>query len=213
MTLTLADLAWPRRTSRMSVRPARAEDAEPLWPWRGLPEVNHYLGTTPADLDDFRAGWCEGLERSVVAELDGRPVGSGKVEVQDAWAQSAARDRARRTQAEIGWLLDPALHGQGLGTELARELLAIAFHLGVRRVEAHAFAENTASVRIMEKIGLRREGYFVEESLHASGVWLDGVTYALLAREFHASPQAAAGARSPGGTPAGEPAGDRATVS
>ena len=55
--------------------------------------------------------------------------------------------------------------------------------LGVRRVEASCFAENLASRRVMEKIGMRLEGTFREESLHRSGRWLDGMSYAQLASE------------------------------
>ena len=51
----------------------------------------------------------------------------------------------------------------------------------MRRVEAACFAENLASRRVMEKIGMRLEGVFREESLHRSGRWLDGMSYALLA--------------------------------
>ena len=69
--------------------------------------------------------------------------------------------------------------------DIAAALLRLAFEeLGVRRVEADCFAENLASRRVMEKIGMRHEGTFREESLHRSGRWLDGMSYALLASEF-----------------------------
>ena len=77
--------------------------------------------------------------------------------------------------------------GQGLGTEFAAALLRIAIEdLQVRRVEAECFADNHASRRIMEKIGLRCEGVFREEVLHRSGRWLDGMTWAILATEHRA---------------------------
>ena len=84
-------------------------------------------------------------------------------------------------------MLDPAVQGRGLGTEFAAALLDLAVDgLGVRRVEASCFAENLASRRVMEKIGMRCEGVFVEESLHRSGRWLDGMAFAILAREHRA---------------------------
>ncbi|VOG53540.1 putative acetyltransferase [Streptococcus pneumoniae] len=70
-------------------------------------------------------------------------VGVGKVAVQDAWSQDGPQEEARDAQAELGWTIDPRQAGQGYGTELARALLGFAFDdLGVRRVEAHAFADN-----------------------------------------------------------------------
>lgn len=37
----------------------------------------------------------------------------------------------------------------------------------------------------MEKVGMRHEGTFKEESLHLTRGWVDGATYAMLASEFH----------------------------
>ena len=39
--------------------------------------------------------------------------------------------------------------------------------------------------RQMEKVGMRHEGTFKEESLHLTRGWVDGATYAMLASEFH----------------------------
>ena len=58
--------------------------------------------------------------------------------------------------------------------------------LGVRRVIAQCFADNLASWRLMERLGMRRETHTVKESLHRSGQWLDGLAYALLAEEWRA---------------------------
>ena len=87
-------------------------------------------------------------------------------------------------QAELGWCLDPAHHGHGYGTEAVGELLRICFaDLGLRRVTASCFADNTASWRLMERLHLRREQHTVRDSLHRDGQWLDGYGYALLAEE------------------------------
>ncbi|TQM90017.1 hypothetical protein FB476_3269, partial [Ornithinimicrobium humiphilum] len=64
------------------------------------------------------------------------------------------------------------------------ELVTAAFELGVRRVEAGCFAENAGSRRVMEKVGLRQEGYYVRESLHRDGTWRDGMSFGLLADEW-----------------------------
>jgi RimJ/RimL family protein N-acetyltransferase len=66
-----------------------------------------------------------------------------------------------------------------------REVLRVCFEdLGLRRVTAECFAENEASWRLMERVGMRRETHTVRESLHRSGEWLDGFGYALLADEW-----------------------------
>jgi RimJ/RimL family protein N-acetyltransferase len=122
-----------------------------------------------------------------VVELDGRVIGDLMLDVQDAWAQAEVTDRARGTQAELGWVLHPDNTGHGYATEAVRALLGIAFDgLGLRRVTASCFAANDSSWRLMERVGMRREAHNVRESLHRSGEWLDGMLYALLAEEHRA---------------------------
>jgi RimJ/RimL family protein N-acetyltransferase len=181
----LTDLTWPRRTPRLSVRPARAEDAAELWSWYRLPEVTQWLSEHFPDEARFFDFYAGRFAHYLVAELDGRLVANAKLEITDCWTQAEAPVGAR--QAEIGWALDPAVQGRGLGTELARELLAISFDgLGLHRVTAICFADNTASMRIMEKIGMRLEARFVADSLHRSEGWLDSLSYGLLASEWRA---------------------------
>ncbi|RII87839.1 N-acetyltransferase, partial [Clavibacter michiganensis] len=77
--------------------------------------------------------------------------------------------------------------GRGLATEAVRAALRIAFEgLGVRRVVASAFADNGPSLRLAERVGMRRESYAVADSLHRDLGWIDGVGYALLAEEWAA---------------------------
>ena len=49
---------------------------------------------------------------------------------------------------------------------------------------ASCFAANTASYRLMERVGMRREAHTVKDALHPSGEWMDGYSYALLADEW-----------------------------
>jgi len=69
-----------------------------------------------------------------------------------------------------------------------RQWIAIFVELGLRRVYAQCFADNAASWRIMEKLGMRREEYAVRDSLHRSGQWMDGMRYAILSDEWRARP-------------------------
>jgi RimJ/RimL family protein N-acetyltransferase len=72
-----------------------------------------------------------------------------------------------------------------LATEAVTELVRLCFEgLGLRRVTASCFADNVASWRLMERIGMRREVHTLKESLHRSGQWLDGMSYGLLAEEW-----------------------------
>ena len=184
-------VAWPVRTTRLVLRPATVGDAEATWEFRRLPEVSRWLTREAGSLEDYRDQFLDGprLAKTLVIELDGCVIGDLMLDVQDAWAQAEVADRARGTQAELGWVLHPDHTGHGYATEAVRALLAIAFDgLGLRRVTAACFAANESSWRLMERVGMRREAHNVRESLHRSGEWLDGMVYALLAEEHRALP-------------------------
>jgi RimJ/RimL family protein N-acetyltransferase len=185
----LAVPIWPVATERLTLRRAEAADVEAMWSYRRLPEVSRWLTFEPRDLDDWRdlLGAPGRLEAMLVGECDGRIVGDFYLRVEDSWAQREVVDQARGAQAELGWVLDPVFHGRGYAAEACRALLRVCFEeLKLRRVCANAFADNEASWRLMERLGMRREQYTVRESLHRDLGWVDGVGYALLADEWTA---------------------------
>ena len=187
MPQDLSPVDWPVRTERLTIRPAGVDDAEATWRIRSIPEVSHWLTREAYDRERYARNFAdpERLAKTLVVEQDGVVVGDLMLTVEDGWAQAEVADRARGVQAELGWVIDPAHAGQGFATEAARALLRICFEdLGLRRVTAQCFADNVASWRLMEKLGMRRESHSVRESLHRRGEWLDGFAYAILAEEW-----------------------------
>ncbi len=170
----------PWATQRLVIRKGRASDAEEIWPWREDDELNRWLTAIPTSPEQNKERWVAGLDSNYVAEMAGTIVATGKIAPEQAWAQSEVADQVDGAQVEIGWVVAPGHQGQGIGTEFARALLDISFSSGARRVTAYCFADNAASARIMEKIGMRREAHFRTDSLHRSGRWLDSYVYAIL---------------------------------
>jgi ribosomal-protein-alanine N-acetyltransferase len=65
---------------------------------------------------------------------------------------------AHAQEAELGYELHPDYWGHGYATETTRTMLAFAFQtLRLQRVWAQCRAENTASVRVLERLGMRQE--------------------------------------------------------
>ncbi|TIC81297.1 GNAT family N-acetyltransferase [Nocardioides sp. GY 10113] len=190
-------LRRPLTTERLLLRAATAGDAADTWRYRRLAEVGEWITAHPDDPDEYGAHFADPdrLAVTVVAELRdpdpdlaGRVVGDFLLRPEDAWAQAEVVDRARGTQAELGWVLDPSHAGRGYATEAVRELLRYCFEeLGVRRVVAQCFLDNEPSWRLMERVGMRREAHTVRADLHRSGRWLDSLSYAVLADEWAAA--------------------------
>ncbi|MBN9613523.1 MAG: GNAT family N-acetyltransferase [Actinobacteria bacterium] len=181
------ELDWPIRTERLLIRPAEPGDGPALWQHRGLPEVGKWLGWHPVDRADWDTTYASKYLDYLVVEHEGRLIGDLMLRQGDAWGQREVKDRTVGVQAELGWTFAPDAGGRGLATEAVAALIGVCFDdLGLRRIEAGAFAENEPSWRLMERVGMRRESYSVKESLHRELGWIDGVLYALLAEEWRA---------------------------
>ena len=86
---------------------------------------------------------------------------------------------------ELGWVFDPRYQGQGYATEAAAALRDFGFaELDLHRIIATCQPENPASYRVMEKLGMRREGHFRQCIDRGNGVWWDEYFYAILASEW-----------------------------
>ena len=179
-------VTWPLRTDRLLLRPATRDDLEATWAFRRLPAASEWLTRAPATLEEYRQQFNDPDSRAktVIIELDGQVIGDLMLDVQDGWSQAEVAGQARATQGDLGWVLHPEHTGHGYATEAVQALLEVALaDLGLRRVTASCFADNEASWRLMERLGMSRETYAVAESLHRSGRWLDSMVYVLLADE------------------------------
>ena len=87
-------------------------------------------------------------------------------------------------EASLWYVLNRRYWGRGLVPEAARVLLAFGFRtLGLHRVYVDSDPRNVASMRVAEKLGMRKEAHF-RENAWIKGEWTDSVIFALLDREF-----------------------------
>jgi len=85
---------------------------------------------------------------------------------------------------EIGWAIREEDWGKGYASEAALRLLAFAFdELNAHRVVAFCHADNLPSIRVMEKIGMRREG-LLRQTRWFKESWADECVYAILESDF-----------------------------
>lgn len=143
-------------TERLVLRRSIPEDAEAIAAYRSDPEVHRYQGWQRTDVESVRAeieemarrepgdpGW---VQLSVIERASGRLVGD----------VGLCGIPGEPGVVKVGYTIAPPYQGRGYGTEAMRALVAYAFdELGVEVVRAYADAENVASHRVAEKIGMR----------------------------------------------------------
>jgi RimJ/RimL family protein N-acetyltransferase len=175
----------PFRTERLILRDFHEGDFEDIHAYAIDPDVVRYMDWGPNTPELTREFLGRALKAqserpphaiNVAVELaaEARMIGSMRLEVKDA---------ANRT-ADIGYSIHRPYWGQGLVAEGARRLLAIAFEdMRLHRVYATCDARNRGSWRVMEKLGMRREGRLKNANLRRDG-WQDTLLYAVLAEEW-----------------------------
>jgi RimJ/RimL family protein N-acetyltransferase len=151
-------------TARLTLRPWRADDdrevargldiyrrmevarwlgAKPA-PWRDVSEARRHLGRW-SDYQQEHPGY--GLWAVVPNDHD-LPAGTVLLmPLHDA-------DEVPTGHVEVGWHFHPDSWGHGYATEASQRLLEHAWELGLDRVEAIAFADNTPSIAVMERLGM-----------------------------------------------------------
>jgi RimJ/RimL family protein N-acetyltransferase len=170
-------------TERLVLRDFVEEDWRSLRAIERQPEVVRYMTQDVASDLSIRAyiekgiATARALPRTVydlAITLEGRFIGRCGLKRKD--------DEPR--VAELWYLLDPADQGNGYAVEAARALVRFGFEeLGLHRIYADVDPRNLPSARLLERLGMRREGHFVKD-IWIKGEWCDTVIYALLADEW-----------------------------
>jgi RimJ/RimL family protein N-acetyltransferase len=178
---------YPIRTTRLALRPFVASDVEAMLDLESREDVVQHL---PWGVMDRAAAEAQVARRVTQTAITGdhtaivlaatippddRMIGEFMLQL------SSERNRS----GEIGWTLHPDVQGHGYALEASRELLRLGFEdLGLHRIMAAADPRNVASTRLMERLGMSREGVF--RHVMFKGEWLDDVIYSILEGEWRA---------------------------
>jgi RimJ/RimL family protein N-acetyltransferase len=165
-------LTLPIATERLLVREFVAQDADALCSLICDRRVTRYVFYVPSarcDAESYVRGVL-GYQRqrprttwelAITARKDGDLLGSCNLTLMSAG------------EADLGYMLKRAAWGRGLGTEAALALIDAAFEqLRMARVISTVDVRNAASIRVLEKAGLRWEATY-RKLRKIRGEWRD----------------------------------------
>lgn len=170
------------RTERLVLRQIGEADAEDVFRLRSDPEAMKYILKPLAESIDDALAYIkrvtdsfannEGISWAITEKNVGRLVGTIGF-----WRMDKPNHRA-----EIGYMLDPALHGKGLMQEAVAPLLDYAFReLRFHTIEGCVDPANQSSIRLLERNGFEREAYF-KENYFWNGNFTDTAVYSLITK-------------------------------
>ncbi|MBV9173293.1 MAG: GNAT family N-acetyltransferase, partial [Chloroflexi bacterium] len=150
------------KTPRLVVREYTAEDAAFVFAMYSRPEVTRYLGGTPTPMQNASEA-VERIERWRGVSAPNPLVGVWAVALRES-GQLVGTVMLKRIPLsvdgrlsddhEVGWHLHPDHWGHGYATEAARGAIQRAFEGGLAEVLALVEAENEASQRVAERLGM-----------------------------------------------------------
>lgn len=164
-------------TERLILRPITLEDAEDLFEYASDPENTKHTFPTHQSLEESQ--W-------IIANLFMRnPLGNFAIELKENGKMIGTCDlrvNEDEKSAELAYAINKKYWGKGYAPEAAGKLLDFAFNtLKIERVWAKYAAENSASGRVMEKIGMEKEGV-LRHTKNLCGDFVDQVVYSRINR-------------------------------
>lgn len=174
-------------TDRLLLREFQPDDWPAVLAYQSDPRYLRFYpwtGRTPDDVRAFVQMFVEAQQEqprlkfqlAIVLNGEARPIGNCGIRRKTAGAR----------EADLGYELAPEHWGQGYATEAARAMLAFGFdELKLHRIWAQCLAENRASARVLERLGMRQEGR-LRENEWLKGRWRDTLLYGILEGEWRA---------------------------
>ena len=177
----------PIETDRLILRAFTDADAERYFSYRSLPETVRYLYRDPLTLEESIQRMPQYARLEFEKDAD---IFTLAIQPKDATELAGEvlfkLESVRAMQGELGYSLHPDSIGKGYVTEAATAMLRLGFeHFGFHRIFARIDAENSASIAVAERLGIRREAHLIENDFF-DGRWGSEYVYATLAAEYGA---------------------------
>ena len=170
-------------TDRLIIRTLKMKDKNEFFQYRSLPEVYQYQGWRPKDIEEIEefinknVSICPNTKNTwlqlAVCLKEGKLIGDIGIHFIDD-----------NYQIEIGYTLSPEYQGNGYAVEAVKAVINYAFTVFKKhRITASVDPDNIKSIKLLQKIGFRKEAHFIK-SFRLGNKWYDDCVYAMLAEEW-----------------------------
>jgi ribosomal-protein-alanine N-acetyltransferase len=170
-------------TCRLTLRELAPEDAPAIQAWQNSPMQWRHMAVEPAEFFDAAARIANYLRYRGDDANRRLFVYAARLKRDGPLIGSVSLARSHPEIASLGLSVAASHGGRGYGTELAHRILAFGFgDVRFNRIAADVAVENHPCLRVMEKIGMQREGV-ARECIFAQGRWWTEAKFAVLASD------------------------------
>ncbi len=175
-------------TERLYLREFVKDDSPAVFEYAGSLENTGFLPFSPEPMDEVVKYVERRLADQIVSPRRHYELAVCLKDTDEMIGAASLKLSEDGRQAELGYVFNMRFWHKGYASEAARGLLRLGF-LGfeVNRISAWCDEENTASRRVMERIGMRREGLFKKDRYtraFAKDGWRSTYYYAILQKEY-----------------------------
>lgn len=175
------------KTTRLLLTDLSLANVEDVHQLHSLPEVDEFntlgIPATVQNTKDLLTEWIE--QQKAIPRTS--YIFCVKLEVSNQFIGLIALGLGKLNfrNAEVWYKIHPAYWSQGYTTEALTKLLEVGFtDFGLHRIEAGCAVDNIASIRVLEKVGMIKEGR-KRKNLPIRGEWVDNYFYAILETDFN----------------------------
>ena len=171
-------------TKRLIIRPVTRDDKDDMFEYRSDRETNKYQGWIPTTVSDVE---------TFIGKI------SKQINEPGTWFQFVFIEKESKKivgdlgihffdnenkQVEVGCTVKKDFQNKGYATETVKRVIDYLFNeLSKHRIITSIDPDNKNSIRLVERIGFRKEAHFVE-SLLINGKWVDDLIYSLLEKDW-----------------------------
>ena len=179
-------------TERLILRPFLISDAEDTFEYLKAPMVNCFACMKLNTLEEAKAEITKRAKETkylfaILLKESGKVI--GEIDAYPETPAPAAENAVVDTFSPC-WMLNKDYHGKGYAYEAAHAFFDYLFReKGARRIYAYTEDNNVTSQRLCEKLGMRREGMFIEfvsfvNDAEGNPIYENTVQYAILKKEW-----------------------------
>lgn len=169
-------------TKRTTLRAIELTDSNDVFSYRSDSETNKYQGWIPKSIKDVNEFILKNpkefnkpetwFQLVIIEKLNKKIIGDIGVHFIDEF------------QSEIGCTISKTHHGKGYATETLKGVIDHLFkNLKKHRIVTSIDPMNIDSIKLVERLGFRKEAHF-KKSILINGKWVDDIVYAILKTEW-----------------------------